>query len=523
MNLHRLEMMVRPRRCVAGLIAAVLAAAPAHAGWNGATRLTTGLGAVTTMAQLPSDPGHAYVGIKEGAIKRVNLATGEIQPALYLNLFGQIDAELEGGLSGLAFHPDYVNNGKIYVTVTVDNGGIVIDPGNETTPPTVSPYTAFVREYTRSAADPNVIDTSSFKTILHWVKPQMEHTGGWLGFGPDDGMLYIATGDGGILLDDSPGHTPGIGNAQDMTDNWFGKMLRVDVDGDDFPEDDFRSYAVPLGNPFVGSEGDDEIFANGIRSPWGGSFDRQTGDLWFGDVGENHREEINVIPAGTSGQNFGWRLREGSGPTPYDVGGDPPPRNVHPEYDYRHIGVGETNDFQGNSVVGGYVYRGPDTTLQGKYVFADFVSRKIWMFDPGDPYGAVTNITPQLLPDEGMISSITSFFEDVDGNLYIGTISGNFFRLDTEIRPGDFQPDGYVDSDDLALWQEFYGLEDTDYRDADGDGDFDGNDFLLWQRNLTLPPEGMADSAAVPEPAAGSLAVLALAAMSTRRRRGRPA
>src|SRR5690606_37151466 len=134
----------------------------------------------------------------------------------------------------------------------------------------------------------------------------------WMDFGPLDGMLYIATGDGGAGDDQGPGHTPGTGNAQDITDNVLGKILRIDVSSDAFPEDAERNYAIPADNPFVGQEGDDEIWAYGLRNPWRNSFDRLTNDLYIADVGQNNREEINVQPASSKGgENYGWRLREG--------------------------------------------------------------------------------------------------------------------------------------------------------------------------------------------------------------------
>jgi glucose/arabinose dehydrogenase len=498
--------------CAAALLAT--ASSPARAGWNGMTRIASGLGGITTMAQAPGDPNRLFVGVKEGAIKIVDLVTGEYEDHLFLNLFDVVDSEDEGGLTGMVFHPDYAQNGKFYLTVTIDNGGIVIDPGNATTPATISPYSAHVREYSVSS-NPDVAVKSSGRDVLKWVKPYNEHTGGWIGFGPDDGLLYLATGDGGGTLDGAPGHTPGIGNAQDMTDNWLGKLLRVDVSGDDFPEDPNRNYAVPGNNPFVGRDGDDEIFANGLRSPWGASWDLETGDLWLGDVGEAVREEINFIPAGSpGGQNFGWRLREGSDRMPYDGGGLPPARNVHPVYDYFHLGLGDPA-FSGHSVTGGFVYRGPDATLQGQYVFADFLGRKIWMFDPADPYGTVKNVTSQLVPDAGTIDLLTTFFQDASGNLYIGTLNGNIFRLETgSVAPGDLNEDGYVDDYDLALWSDNFGHEEPTSGDIDNDGDVDGNDFLIWQRNVTATPQSAPvgpGGAAVPEPAAGALAALAIA------------
>jgi hypothetical protein len=253
--------------------------------------------------------------------------------------------------------------------------------------------------------------------------------------------------------------------------------------------------------------------------------------MWIGDVGDWAREEVNFIPAGSAGgQNFGWRLREGANPHPDPtIGGSPPPRNVHPVYDYAHLGIGVTSPFQGNSVIGGYVYRGPDPELQGKYVFADFVSRKIWMFDPADPYGTVTNITPQLAPDVGTLEAITTLFEDSVGNLYLGTLTGNVFRLETDaLTPGDFQGDAIVDASDLAIWRANYAAQGTKgpyAGDADGDSDVDGSDFLAWQRHLGWSAAGrkstLAAGNAAPEPGASSLLIAAAVGAALAMRGGR--
>src|SRR5206468_5011873 len=134
---------------------------------------------------------------------------------------------------------------------------------------------------------------------------------GWLGFGPD-GFLYISSGDGGGADDADVGHTPGTGNGQDITENLLGKILRIDVRGDDFPADPARNYAIPSDNPFRNVAGDDEIWTWGLRNPWRASIDRQTGDLYIGDVGQDSCEEIDVQPAASAGgENYGWRLREG--------------------------------------------------------------------------------------------------------------------------------------------------------------------------------------------------------------------
>src|SRR5262249_22393542 len=158
---------------------------------------------------------------------------------------------------GMAFHPDFASNGKFYVNVTIDNGG-------QTFQGATSPFSTYIREYTVSS-DPNIANTN-FKPILSFIQPGNNHNAGWLGFSPVDGYLYIPTGDGGAGLgsDDGVGHTPGVGNAQDVTDNLLGKVLRVDVNGDDFPGDAERNYRIPHDNPYAGATaGDDEIWAVG--------------------------------------------------------------------------------------------------------------------------------------------------------------------------------------------------------------------------------------------------------------------
>src|SRR5262249_55503398 len=160
-------------------------------------------------------------------------------------------------------------------------------------------------------------NAGSARTILTVAQPQSNHNGGWLDFGPD-GYLYIGVGDGGSSNDQGTGHTEPNGNAQDLTDNLLGKILRIDVDGADnipgntdddaFTSDPNRYYSIPFSNPFVGITGDDEIWAYGIRNPWRSSFDSLTGDLYIGDVGQGLREEIN-FQSSTSigGENYGWR------------------------------------------------------------------------------------------------------------------------------------------------------------------------------------------------------------------------
>jgi hypothetical protein len=213
-------------------------------------------------------------------------------------------------------------------------------------------------------------------------------------------------------------------------------LLRIDVDGDDFPGDVMRNYAIPSDNPFVDATGDDEIWSYGLRNPWRASFDRATGDLYVGDVGQNAREEIDVQPAGSAGgENYGWRLREGTIQTPSGgVGGNRPPGAVDPIYDYTR-GAGS---FQGFSVTGGYVHRGPIAEIQGHYFFADYVSERIWslVWDGSDPadfdgtnWTGLTDRTAELATGTHSVDQISSFAEDALGNLYVLDLGGEIFRI----------------------------------------------------------------------------------------------
>ncbi|HEX5220867.1 MAG TPA: PQQ-dependent sugar dehydrogenase [Verrucomicrobiae bacterium] len=397
--------------------------APARADIVGLQRVASGLNNPIFVTHAPGDAARLFIVQRAGTIRILNLSSGMLEPTPFLTIPG-VDTEGEGGLLGMAFHPGYQTNGKFYVNVTIDTG--------------VQPFATYIREYTVSA-NPNVANPASARTILSFMQPQSNHNGGWIGFSPNNNpYLYIATGDGGGGDDNDTGHTAGTGNAQDTTTNLLGKILRVDVDSDAFPADTNRNYAIPPNNPFVGVPGDDEIFAYGLRNPFRAGFDRATGDLWIGDVGQSAREEIDFLPASSNGgENYGWRLREGTIATPSGgVGGAPPPGNVEPVYDYNR----DNDPFGGTVVTGGYVYRGPDPALQGKYFFLDSrnsastLDDNYWIFDPADPYGTVQNIDALLTPDVGAPTFPVSFGEDQMGNLYIAyLVSGDVYRIQTTI------------------------------------------------------------------------------------------
>jgi glucose/arabinose dehydrogenase len=403
----------------------------ASAAVEGLERVASGLSAPIFVTHAPGDTSRLFIAQRGGQIRILDLATGALQAAPFLST--TVDTSGEGGLLGLAFHPNYSNQGmpgfgKLYVNVT-----------------TGSPFTTRIREFSVSGTNANLANPGSLREILSFSQPQTNHNGGWLGFSPRDNFLYIASGDGGGGNDEGTGHTPGTGNAQDITNNLLGKMLRIDVNSDAFPADASRNYAIPPTNPFVAGVGipgddvgDDEIWSFGLRNPFRASFDKITGDLWIGDVGQGQREEIDFQAATSAGgENYGWRLREGLVQTP-GVGGAKPPGNVDPVYDYNR----DNDQFGGTVVTGGYVYRGPDPELQGRYFFLDSRNSagtgddNYWMFEPANPFGTVENIDSLLTPDVGSAQFPVSFGEDALGNLYIAYIaSGEVYRIQTADAP----------------------------------------------------------------------------------------
>jgi glucose/arabinose dehydrogenase len=452
------------RSAVGGLIfgiSVVLAAIqPGKAAITGTQRLAVGhtLSAPAFATHAPGDRNRLFVAELGGDIEILDLNNLNAPPIQFLDIT-DTDAAGEGGLLGLAFHPNYfapagtTGRGKFYVYVTVDNGGIPIGGGE------MSPFSSHIREYTvmGDPATSNVADPASKREILSFVQPQTNHNAGWIGFNPATTLgqpqyLYIASGDGGNGNDVGNGHTAVIGNAQDITNNLLGKMLRLDVNGDDFPADANRNYAIPPTNPFkagVGSSaddvGDDEIWSYGLRNPYRDSFDRLTGDLWMGDVGQGAREEIDFQPASSSGgENYGWRFREGNIPTPGIPAppADHPFNPVSPIYDYERS--------QGTTVIGGYRYRGPDADVQGQYIFGDLGSRNVWQLIPSSPPQQVTNINSSLNNLAG-INQIVSFAEDAIGRMYIVDLDGEVHRILTTRMPGDFNHDNIINRIDIDM------------------------------------------------------------------------
>ena len=306
----------------------------------------------------------------------------------FIDLRDQVTDWGDGGLVGMAFHPEYGTNGLFYVFYTHGD------------------FFSRVSEF-RVSADPNVADADSERLLWEESQPATNHNGGQLAFGPD-GMLYIGLGDGGGAGDQ-------FGNGQDPT-TWLAAILRIDVDArtGDLP------YGIPPDNPFVGnSQGwREEIWAYGLRIPWRFSFDRKTGQLWAGDVGQDSWEEIDLIEKGA---NYGWNTMEGfhcfSPQTDCDTAG-----LALPVFDYGRS--------EGHSITGGYVYRGPRLSgLYGVYIYGDFVKKRIWglRYEEGE---VRSNDLIATCP-----SSISSFGEDESGDVYIVGFEGPIYVF--EHLPGE--------------------------------------------------------------------------------------
>jgi len=404
-------------------------------------RIATGFSRPVFATEAPGQPDNLYVIEQHtGRIRILNTETSAIDGNVFLTVQG-ISTGNEQGLLGLAFHPDFENNGFFFVHFTDTSG---------------------VTRVRRFRAIDSQVDSQSAIDVIRINQPQGNHNGGWIGFGPD-GYLYIAIGDGGAANDSGFGHTAGIGNSRDITNNLLGKILRLDVDRDDFPLDDDRNYGIPFGNPFVRATGDDEIFSFALRNPYRCSFDSETGDLYIADVGQNTLEEINVVPSDSGGgEDFGWRLREGTIATPSGgVGGPRPAGAIDPVYQYQH-----GSDFaEGFSVTGGYVYRGEIDALNGQYFFADFVSNRIWSFEwdasqtpdqfDGTSITSYFDWTEQLTTNAGTVNSISSFAENSAGDLFIIGLDGEIFRVTganiEASTDGDYLRDGTVNLTDIDL------------------------------------------------------------------------
>jgi glucose/arabinose dehydrogenase len=347
---------------------------------------------IVTLQQITSGVGQITSIVDDGTGRILYvLQTGRVVfsshgPQTFLDVTSLVSCCGERGLLSIAFHPHYAGNRFFFVDYTNTAGNTV------------------VARYQRSATDPGAADPSTGVILLTITQPFANHNGGQLKFGPD-GYLYIGMGDGGSANDP-------MCNAQN-DQSLLGKILRIDVDQNvNTPP----FYGIPNDNPFAAPGGGlAEIWAMGLRNPWRFSFDRLTGDLWIGDVGQDQREEVDFQPhTSHGGENYGWKLMEG---TRCADGGNagcstnvPPcnsPTFKAPRYEYTHA--------DGCTVIGGFVYRGTMVpALAGKYVYGDYCSGRLWA--NGD---VLAPTAPQL----------TTFGEDRNGELYLGTLDGKVYRF----------------------------------------------------------------------------------------------
>ncbi|MEL6740595.1 MAG: PQQ-dependent sugar dehydrogenase [Planctomycetota bacterium] len=392
-----------------------------------------------------------------GRVRIIDLSDNSVAPEPFLTL--TVSTGGEQGLLGLAFAPDFAATGVLYTNHTRPDGDTVI------------------LRHRVSADNPDAIDPGQTFQVLELDQPFTNHNAGWIGFGPDDGFLYIPTGDGGSFNDP--------GSRAQLLSSPLGKVLRIDPTGDDFPADATRNYAIPMTNPFRMVFGaDPAVFALGLRNPYRCDFDPFTGDLFIADVGQDAREEISVLPAFTAGQNFGWRCFEGEldtglGPCTSDAGLTPPVAT------YSHF----SPDF-GCSITGGIVVDGCSIpSLRGAFLSADFCSDKIYRLGRNSAGGFdFEEITSQFTPDSDALNAITSFGRDAQGRVYGTSLSGRVWRITSdEIAPAAWSaPEGSFDIFDVIA---FLGAFETnaDAADTNRDGLFDFFDVVEF---LALADEG---------------------------------
>jgi uncharacterized repeat protein (TIGR03806 family) len=356
------------------------------------------------LLQAPADASRWFV-VEQGGTVRAFANQPSVATSSVFVTVPNVSSGGEMGLLGMAFHPGFPANPRVYLSYTTSVGGALRSRISEFTTPDGGLTLA----------------AGSERVLLTVNQPYSNHNGGHIAFGPD-GYLYAGFGDGGSGGDPQ-------NNAQTLT-TLLGKILRIDVDAG-------SPYGVPAGNPFAanplcnangtGAQGCPEIFAWGFRNPWRWSFDRQTGQLWAGDVGQGAWEEIDVV---VLGGNYGWRFREGAHCySPFS--GCPTAGLVEPVSEYDHS--------LGSSVTGGYVYRGSAVaSLAGRYVFGDFASGRIWIADPQG------SRTPIQIADTN--HAISSFGEGLDGELYVVDYAGTLHAIQPGTAGGGSIPASLADT-----------------------------------------------------------------------------
>ena len=332
--------------------------------------------------------GEQTLYIVEQAGKIHVLQEGELLEEPFLDITEKVNDYInEQGLLELAFHPNFVENGTFFIYYSTHDSGNTV-----------------LARYQTLADNPLRADPTSETILITFAQPDSVHNAGQLQFGPD-GYLYIGIGDGGMLYDKA-------GNAQNKNIH-LGSLLRIDVDaaGNGF------EYGIPDNNPFLDDSGQSEIWSYGWRNPWRFSFDRHTGNLFVGDVGEFDREEINFQPVSSvGGENYGWNIWEGT--TCFQAENCRTDGFTFPIFEYSHQ--------EGCAIIGGYIYRGQAyPELWGNYFLGDYCMGKIWRLFPSED----GSWQADMILDTDYL--ITSFAEDADGELYVITQQDGIFQITT--------------------------------------------------------------------------------------------
>ncbi len=447
---------------VAGFFTGVVALSACVPAGAAVTReiVTTGLSSPMQLTAPPGDTDRLFVVLRGGTIRIIDKDTNTLLGTAYLDVNASansnVDTSGEGGLLSIAFHPNYASNGFLFVHYTAD-----IDPGAG------NQFGTRISRFTVTG-NPDIANPASETVFLELAQPATNHNGGSIAFRPGEAgnYLYVGLGDGGGGCD------PGL-NGQNLNSK-LGKILRIDVDLG--PSGDLANPYAPASNPYVGIAGDDLIWSVGLRNPFRWSFDRLTGDMYIGDVGQDTREEVSFEAASSGGGvNFGWNAREGTIAAPCGTVSPTLPGMVTPIYDYDH---NSTNA----SITGGVVYRGVAyASMYGRYFFADYVTEDVWSFVKSGP-GIIDfqDHTSALNPSS---QGIVAFGEDGEGDIYTVELSGTIARITDPASGGvdldqDLLEDQYETDNGTFTSATDTGTDPGD-PDSDDDGVLDGTEVEL--------------------------------------------
>jgi len=398
------EVMKLTDRATASLVAAAsicMACVPPAAAQRLTTELLTNeVRLPTWVGAAPEDPDRLFIVERSSGLIRI-LEKGELLPAPFLDISHNLRALGGGGFMSMAFHPEFLDNRYFYIYFTDSNGDAVVE------------------RYTVSG-DPNVADPSTRLEIIKVLRNPLdnEHPGGFIGFSPMDGYLYITCGDGGPQGDPD--------NHAQNRQLLLGKILRIDVDGG-------TPYSIPPDNPFVDDPNTlDEIWVIGFRNPWRAAFDPLRGDLYVADVGFNRWEELSFIADGDGGRNCGWAIKEGSECHRPRNNCDPNSVLTDPIIEYFH-----STSPRRCSIIGGVLYRGEGIPLLGgRFFFADFCSAEVWSIEfDGRRVLSIKNHSEQVrLPNGERFAAISSFGVDHQGEVLVADMGWGIHRIVTVLQ-----------------------------------------------------------------------------------------